>query len=99
MKINYILPKQWCVKVTKENQHTLSHWRFDDGRILGLDCYVGISKYGGHGHTFSKEIVWSDYEEISFEDFQKYVLDKFTEPEDSTPESYDYLIPLLNTII
>lgn len=94
----YILPEKWYVEVTEENQEILSNWRFTDGQKVPVGCYIGISKYGGPGHVFSKEIVWPNYSEISFEDFKKYVLDKFTEPEDSTSENYDYLIPLLTNI-
>ncbi len=100
MKVNYKFPEKWCIQVTEENQQVLSNWRFTDGQKVSLGVYVGISKYGGRaGHTYSKEITWPDYSEISFEDFKKYVLDKYKEPEDPTPENYDYLIPLLKNII
>lgn len=92
---SYILPEKWCVKVTEENQEILSNWRFTDGQKVPLECYVGMSKYGGPGHAFSKEYVWPNYIEVSFEDFKKYVLNEF---EESILENYDYLIPILTNL-
>lgn len=60
MKVKYEFPKRWCIKVTEENQQVLSAWRFIDGQKAPLECYVGISKYGGPGHTFFKERIWPD---------------------------------------
>lgn len=90
------LPEKWCVKVTEENQEILSNWRFTDGKKVPLECYVGMSKYGGPGHTFSKEVVWPNYTEISFEDFETLVLGK--PPKPTLKEDYTYLIGILQTI-
>lgn len=95
MKINYKFPEKWCIQVTEENQQVLSNWRFTDGQKVSLGLYVGISKYGWAGHTYSKETTWPNYSKISFEDFKKYVLDEFTEPEESTPEDLTFLKELL----
>ncbi len=92
------LPYDWCIKVTEENQHVLSNWRFNDGTLISFNtnCYVGTSKYGGKGHTNNKDNVWPKHVEISFEHFQKWILN--IESISKPKEDLSYLINLLEQL-
>lgn len=102
MKINYKLPEKWCVKRTIANSEVLNDWNNNHPLFQEQNRYKATSTcdvdyfYNDIPHT--GEIV-KGYTLISFEDFKKYVLDEFIEPEESIPENYDYLIPLLKNII
>lgn len=69
----FTLPKDWHVVVTDENRETLMKWRFEKSFVRQLNCgdIVGIS--GGFKEWNRKESSkWG--QEISYEDFKKYVL-------------------------
>ena len=79
-KEEFILPKNWHVVVTKENQEVLSKWRYPNSNsILEINKIVGecgIEK-SIKGYTSSKIIKGSTYDfgiEITFEQFKQYVL-------------------------
>ena len=106
MKINYKLPEKWYVRRTEFNQDALNNWANSQPEVQGhtvADGYIhshnfGLNGWSGDGHHYADKKAHPDYTLISFEDFKKYVLDEFTEPEESTPENYDYLIPILKDL-
>lgn len=73
-KDDFVLPKYWHVIVTKENLGILSKWRFDNNRLkLDVGDFVGISSFRdtkAHNSIYLE----SFGQEITFEQFQKYVL-------------------------
>lgn len=71
----FVLPEKWYVQVNKDNQKILSEWR---GVNLKLDYVTGIHENGHKEHDCRtdaiKSIEWGV--EITFEQFEKYVLMK-----------------------
>jgi len=79
-KDTFVLPEFWYVVVTKENQKVLQEWRFPK-KDFDLNDYiggiVGISpKFpNGKNHNPSPNDSWGEGSiEITFEQFQQYVL-------------------------
>jgi len=78
----FVLPKYWHVKVTEENAEILSNWKgaeLSPGQITGISKYRNNKPIKGHnpGHIIKSNINSYDFGiEITFEQFQKYVLDK-----------------------
>ena len=71
VKDDFVLPENWHVVVTEENQGVLSKWRnctLDVGKITGI---YGTSKTKEHNPSTSRNGFGN---EITFEQFQKYVL-------------------------
>lgn len=72
----FVLPEKWCVKCTKENYSVLDKWFFNKTGKHRIDpshrSYWHYPENIG-GNSTSIE-VWYDYKEITFEQFQKYVL-------------------------
>ena len=109
MKNDFKLPKNWHCVITENNKQILSKWRFGENSMFGLetyiDGYVGMVLWNtgrlekGHNKDLGdKNLVSLGYfygEEITFEQFKKYVLN-----EDITiePEDYSYLIRLLKKL-
>lgn len=76
------IPETWYVFVTEENQEVLFNWRFKDpspgcklstDHIIGTDHIVGKSINSERGHN-PKELTKNFGNEISYEDFKKYIL-------------------------
>lgn len=61
-----MLPKKWCIKVTKENSEILHNWR--KSVYATVPCHYNYMTEIGSGNTG----IWG--EEISFEKFKQYVL-------------------------
>lgn len=95
----FVLPKKWCINrrnlpevcewFNKNKQNTASH----DYRMELLGWYT---HYPMIVLSHTKENVDSTYTEITFEQFEQYVLHK----EVNTPikEDYSYLINLFNKL-
>jgi len=79
-KDTFVLPEFWYVRITEENKEVLSRWRFNDQPRLNLDSYIGgivglLSKYpNSRNHNTSKDKDWNRSIEITFEQFQQFVL-------------------------
>lgn len=95
------LPEKWCVKRTIANSEILNKWnnfhplfkkqnRYHASSICDVDWF-----YSDRQHT---DEVLIDYTEISFEDFQTWVLYETPEPQSTIPEDLSYLIPLINKL-
>lgn len=73
---DFVLPDKWCVKCTKENYLILDKWFFDKTGKHRIDSghrsYWHYPENNNGNSTSSK--VWSNYKEITFDQFQKYVL-------------------------
>lgn len=91
----FVLPVNWYVIVTEENQNILSKWRYENNyNFLKIGYIVGMTKNGDgsiveKGHNPIENIRCSpsrcSYDfgnEITFEQFEKYVLKKDTNPND-----------------
>ncbi len=102
----FVLPPRWYVVVTKENAEVLSKWRWpNESYKLGPGQIVGICesddngqfRLHSRGHNPIKHTASFGDCEITYEQFQKYVLkeDSSTFPENwnikITPEIRDYL--------
>lgn len=72
----FVLPEQWYVTVTKENKHILSKWRWPHlSDILEEGYIVGISnRFSKQGKEHNGKYEKYFGEEITFEQFKKYVL-------------------------
>ena len=70
------IPETWHIIVTEENQEVLFNWRFKDPSPdckLSTDHIVGKSINSERGHNCRK-ITKNFGNEISYEDFKKYIL-------------------------
>ena len=81
------IPEKWYIKCTKENRDILNRWRLTKARYYILDCYFSsgsilfsddsISKDGSYyyfGGLPKNNQKIDDYQEITLEQFKKYVL-------------------------
>lgn len=69
LKDDFVLPKKWCIKLTKENKQTVQNWRIKNH----YDCDIN------EGHFIFENASWNfnnkDNElEITFEQFKEHVL-------------------------
>jgi hypothetical protein len=76
----FVLPKNWHVVVTAENQKVLSDWRFEGrGHKLRIGNIAGCSRSNPkvRGHNDGDGIIGDNYNfgtEITFDQFKQYVL-------------------------
>ncbi len=99
-------PKNWYVIVDKNNLNILSKWRFGNNNSkLSIDDMTGMVKMNngttekGHnpeGCFGSDNGSYKYINEISFNDFRKFVLNETIEPE--IIEDYSYLIKILDKL-
>ena len=81
------IPEKWYIECTKENRDILNRWRLTKARYYILDCYFSsgsilfsddsISKDGSYyyfGGLPKNNQKIDDYQEITLEQFKKYVL-------------------------
>lgn len=95
------LPEKWYVRRTFENSEILNDWNNNhplfrkQNRTKADAIQEGDYFYNDASHTGT---VRDNYTEISFEDFQTWVLYATTEPQSTIPEDLSYLIPLINKL-
>jgi len=72
---------KWCVKRNKDNASILNNWCNSNGAEGTSDDIgwihsknYGFMGFSGNGHYFADEILHSEHIEITFEQFEKYVL-------------------------
>lgn len=68
-----MIPEKWCVVRNKENADIVNEWynnKFGGGAFLDDESIFYPDR------QFSYNMRYTDYTEISFDDFQKYVLNK-----------------------
>lgn len=76
----FILPKNWYVVVTKENQEALSKWYYSKEYLIPIDYAVEISsgekEYNTKDKFANPDIFFPQdrRKEITFEQFKKYVM-------------------------
>ena len=73
---NFVLPEKWYCKRTKENSKILNEWnnkKYDSHAFCerGEGCMFSDKNYSGTNLTN-----YGDYQEITFDQFKKYVLNK-----------------------
>lgn len=74
----FVLPEKWFVKVTNENRDILNDWRSKQPYVnmdIPLQTKLTSDKWNDNSYCsyiYSKTL--KDYQEITFEQFQKYVL-------------------------
>lgn len=96
MKEEYVLPENWCIKVTNENRDIINNWKLSiNPGSNNLFEYLSIEYVSniGRGLTGWSRVV----EEISFNDFCKYVLKKEIK-EEIIDNDNSYLIEVLNKL-
>lgn len=93
-----LLPKKWFVEVTNENQEVLNKWRLSRPDVVTrhdhrfkAGCLLISDGYGDKTYFYlsGRELYLMDnpHEEISYEDFVKYVLPiDYTIPGTKLPE-------------
>lgn len=92
-KEEFVLPEKWCIKVTNNNRDVLTKWVISKPDFDNCSNYTPIRKWitsnSGYDKSYQKwtEDIPKSYEEITFEQFKKYVLKE--EPKEIT--SYDGL--------
>ncbi len=88
----FIFPEKWCVLTTPDTRKIVNTYINSKGYNSELkdDYYIHYPFYkGGFGSAYNE--ILEHYTQISFDQFEKYILKK---PE----ENYSYLIQLLNNI-
>lgn len=95
------LPEKWCVKRTIANSEILNKWNnfhplFKKQKRTYADSICDVDYFNSDkSHTGERCL---DYTEISFEDFQIWVLYETPEQQSTIPEDLSYLIPLINKL-
>ena len=79
-KDEFVLPEKWMVKVTKANKSFIEQWR-TDGHIYGVGGWCLSKHHNCQGYYIF--IPPPGYTEITFEQFEKYVLKKDLIPSNS----------------
>jgi hypothetical protein len=97
----FILPEKWYCVVTEENIKVLSKWRFGEEEDYKTvpnfkpGCIVGYCLDWASTREWNYEIDGSWINEITFTQFQKYVLGLEIEKPN---EDYSYLIPIITKL-
>lgn len=77
-KEEFVLPEKWCIKVTEVNKPTLRKWleSKDDFNMdyIYIKDWVLSNPRADHSYQFWASHIPLDYTEITFEQFEKYVL-------------------------
>jgi len=69
----FVLPEKWAVKVTKENINIINDYRNSFNVIDNFD--LGTYQYAEYqGYGLYEKNLYKGYKEITFEEFEKYVL-------------------------
>lgn len=75
-----MLPAKWCIKVTNANKEILSKWRTDgdlsDRNYNNLEIPFYLHTPMEERDGYNKQGITSGYLEISFQEFEQYVLNK-----------------------
>ena len=78
VKEEFVLPEKWYVILNSENRETLNKWRKTDSELYN-DCDYECIKYDKYGTSLNNiNDYLQDYQEITFEQFKKYVLKEET---------------------
>lgn len=81
-----MLPKKWCIKVTNENKKILGGWRTDgdlgDRNYNNLEQSFYLHTPMEERNGYNKQGISFGYSEISFEEFEQYILNKPVVSED-----------------
>ena len=86
-KTEFILPKKWAVKITEENRNILYNWAKSQPKYNDFwdDCWKKSANYCLSKHYNDQSYCYTlnnlfrhhpEYKEITFDEFQKYVLKK-----------------------
>lgn len=96
---NFKLPKKWYIEITEENKAPVNEWKIKqkfDKDLFEINCRYNFVSENGGGKV---DKVGMDREEITFEQFQKYVLGiEIEEPVVEKNTDYNYLLPFLKII-
>lgn len=87
------LPEKWAVEVTKDNYKILGKWRSGNYGSIGDYLHVPSSNFLHTTYNSWAGELQSDYEEITFEQFEMYVLNPKPVVED-----YHYLTSILKKL-
>lgn len=88
------IPEKWCVKTEEATREIVERFLHANGYIAKLhneDYYCHFPFIGKSGSCYYN--IQQGYTEITFEQFEKYILNKKTSVED-----YNYLIPILKKL-
>jgi hypothetical protein len=106
MKEEFVLPEKWCIRGCYNFHLWISKWdtknKENTINVSGLDSnlfYYNLDIENTKSWDFSS-IIREDYIEITFEQFQQYVLNDLNEKskEPKTKKDYTYLIKILEKL-
>jgi len=100
MKEKFELPEKWAIKRTMYNSKAVNDWNNNHPLFKEQRRHHATSIVDG-GYFYSDTAHWGEpllagYTEITFEQFQEYVLN--INPVSDKSEDYSYLIPLIKTL-
>lgn len=73
-KPKFVLPEKWYTKITSENKDIINHWRRNIIQYHNSDCQYETISQDGSGSSLNFMNEYKSYQEITFEQFKKYVL-------------------------
>lgn len=88
------ISKKWGIKITSKNRKIVENWRTNGG--LRTNAGYCLSSHFSQNETrgFWVFSLPKDYTEITFEEFEKYILNK----QPDVPENYKYLTIFLKKL-
>lgn len=95
MEITKFPHNNWYLEFTEEQRHVIDNWRINIIKYFNKPCPYNVINYQGAAETAGGRGAGRRLVEITFHQFQKYVLGI----EDTIQiQEYDYLIPILNKL-
>lgn len=91
-----MVPEKWCVKLDSSNKTSIIRFLRNNNYSFKLDdvdeFFVHFPFIGNNGSCYYS--VQQSYTEITFEEFEKYILNKQID----VPEDYTYLVKFLKKL-
>lgn len=91
-----MVPDRWCVKLNSRNRLIVLKFLKDNGYHYSVEdedeFFVHFPFIGNNGSCYYS--VQQSYTEITFEEFEKYILNKQID----VPEDYTYLVKFLKKL-
>ena len=92
------LPEKWALKVTPESYEKFKHLRpLSEGRS-GYITSMPYSRGDWGRWTETLHYGWAEYQEITIQQFEKYVLSAVIEEPQIVKENLSYLIPIIKKL-
>mgnify|MGYP003506451354 CR=1 FL=1 len=97
MKEEYVFPhNNWYLEFTEEERPIVDNWRINIIKFSNTSCPSNYIHCSGMSPPRARLALAS--EQITFAQFEQYVLNINKEPIIKEPEDYSYLIPILQKL-